>query len=544
MLVSRAILTGLAASLLAACGGGGGGDGNSGATQGGTATPPPVSTPSPVDNSWLQLTPAAIELSQYAGEPVTFTVDAKSTKMVSQAFNVGVIDANGTIETTVRLDPVSLLEYKVQLSTAKTLAPGAYQTSIEVRLCEDDPRTCAKPIPGSPWKLPLKVVVKPLRNLTPISRLPQLAPWTNFQGNAQHSGYVPLSVDPARIERRWILTMPGRYSGLGNLPSMAIEDGQVFFLTNSGAAADGGWSLHAVDETTGFGGWTTPLSSFGSVDSPSAGSGLVVLTANRGNSGTLLTVDQKTGAIARQIALPDRAATFSGFKPAPTVSGTSVYLSQGRLNGVASYDLASGALRWAQDWQQYGQNWSPAVRGDRVIATQDSGGFRVFDAQTGAPSMTIGDFMDSRSFVTPVLSTTDMAYVVPNNIGPVAMGAYDLAQQKRLWLAPTEAMPVTDGKVVYTLDAGKIVARDARTGVEQWSLAVPGMGRASLLLTDTVLFYSASDPNYRPVTVAVDLARRAIVWTHPQGGTMGLSDRGVLYILTHGASSLQAINLR
>lgn len=142
----------LLAGVLTACGGGG-----SGGSAGPGATSPPVNS---ADGGWLTFNPAAPIVSQYEGESATFSVKGTASRMFAQNFNVGVFDATGVITTQVSIQAESQTAYALTMHTAATLAPGAHNASLEVRVCEDSPLTCAKPFPGSPWHVPLTVNVK------------------------------------------------------------------------------------------------------------------------------------------------------------------------------------------------------------------------------------------------------------------------------------------------------------------------------------------------------------------------------------------------
>lgn len=538
----------LLALVLAGCGGGGGdGSASSNSPQGGNSPVPAPITPVGADNSWLQLTPSSAELSHYEGEPVTLTVNAKSTKTIAQAFNVGIVDAAGVVDAKVSLTQLSPYEYNVQLSTAKTLKAGTHQTTVEVRLCEDDPLVCARPISGSPWKLPLKVVVKPLVSLAPVDKMAHLGAWTTFQGNTRHSGYVPLSVNPVDISRRWNLQLSNPQGGVG-LPSIAVENGQVFFTTRE--ALNSRFTLHAIDESTGKQSWSTQVVTQGVADSPAVAQGLVVLRAESQTEtgGSLMAYDQKTGALVRKIGLPPRPHFMSpSMTAAPTPVGDTVFVSS--ATGMASYNLTSGALQWKQDWeasqpsQTPYESWTPSVDGGTVYVGKAGEGIGVFDAASGAKTGWPAKGSDGTEAV-PVLSGSGIAYVMNHRNSMQGMRAYDVANNALLWSAGTDTAPVTNGKIVYLHLAGTVEARDARTGAVLWTLRIPSGTYASngLLLTDTLLFVSSSYLENK--TFAIDLAKRSVVWTHPQSGTLAISDRGLLYILTHQEFSLQAFNLR
>jgi hypothetical protein len=121
-----------------------------------TQTPPPV-TPG---GNWLSLTPSSVALNVNKGESRTFQITARSNRIITQAFNVGVIDSTGLITTDVQLSAISDLEYVATLHTAPGLPAGTHTTYLEVRLCEDAPLTCRVPLAGSPWYVPLTVTVQ------------------------------------------------------------------------------------------------------------------------------------------------------------------------------------------------------------------------------------------------------------------------------------------------------------------------------------------------------------------------------------------------
>ncbi len=139
--VSAAALAGLVA-----CGGGG------------SSSPPPVSTP---DGSFLSFSPAAVNLTVARGASQSFSVTATSSRNIAQRVNIGIIDRNGLITPNVQVTANSTLVYTATMQTNSTLQPGTYTTTLEVRLCEDDPVVCNTPISGSPWRLPMSLTVTP-----------------------------------------------------------------------------------------------------------------------------------------------------------------------------------------------------------------------------------------------------------------------------------------------------------------------------------------------------------------------------------------------
>lgn len=121
------------------------------------ADPAPPVTPG---GTWLTFTPSAVSVSAAQGQSAEFKVAAKSSRIVSQNFTVGVLEAKGLITTEYKLDALSDLDYVMTLHTAPTLAAGTHTTYLKVQLCADDPIVCRAPLEGSPWYVPLTVTVK------------------------------------------------------------------------------------------------------------------------------------------------------------------------------------------------------------------------------------------------------------------------------------------------------------------------------------------------------------------------------------------------
>lgn len=138
---------------LAACGGDGSGGGGS---SGGSPATPIVTNP---EGTWLTFDPAAPSVTQYEGEGVAVTVTATSSRTFTAPMNLAIIDPTGVITTQVSISAASQMAYAASLRTAAGLSVGTHTTTLEVRVCEDAPLTCAKPFPGSPWRVPLTVQV-------------------------------------------------------------------------------------------------------------------------------------------------------------------------------------------------------------------------------------------------------------------------------------------------------------------------------------------------------------------------------------------------
>jgi len=145
----------IASALLASCGGGGG-DGASPAPAPVTPIAPPVNP----DGTWLSFTQTSYSVIAFEGYVTPFTISAVANKTFSTPVNIGVVDKNGVVLAAVEASKHENT-YSARLMSSDLLKLGTHATSLEVRLCEDDPMSCKKPLAGSPWFVPVTVNVKP-----------------------------------------------------------------------------------------------------------------------------------------------------------------------------------------------------------------------------------------------------------------------------------------------------------------------------------------------------------------------------------------------
>src|SRR5690606_39866634 len=89
------------------------------------------------------------------------------------------------------------------------------------------------------------------------SAVPVIPAWQTYQGNAAHTGFVPLMLDPAEFAVRWTSASPGAPT----LYPVSAADGRVFVSSSER-------SLRGLDVRTGAIEWTSMLGSVDSVNPP------------------------------------------------------------------------------------------------------------------------------------------------------------------------------------------------------------------------------------------------------------------------------------
>ncbi|WP_028103503.1 hypothetical protein [Pseudoduganella violaceinigra] len=163
---SKVLAALLASAFLAtACGGGGGDPGAAVSTGNGASNVGNGSNTS--STSILVLTPNAVDVTIAEGSDEKarlIVIDAKVSDAIHDAFALKAVEKPGVgafmTKFTIDLTPVAK-QYKLGFTLAPDLKPGEYNTSIDISICYDDGVTCAKPQPGSPWTLPVKVKITP-----------------------------------------------------------------------------------------------------------------------------------------------------------------------------------------------------------------------------------------------------------------------------------------------------------------------------------------------------------------------------------------------
>lgn len=648
--VIRASAPLLMALALAACGGGGGNSGATGSAgsssgAGGNSTNP--------DGNWLSFTPNPIEVSGYMGESIPFKFTATSSRTFTKPFNVAIVDTSGTITTDVQIAALNEMTYQASLSTSSKLPAGLTQVNLEVRLCEDAPLTCSKPLPGSPWKVPLKVDVKPASEaakrmvlsaqaldavanrgasaviqfdgsfkgslggqpgnigvidkgnlvtaqvtgspenfkvtltsspalkagtyttnlelrlcrdsvsicsspvsgspwtiplkltvtnptgLTPLTMVPGVGAWSNYQGSASHTGFVDANFDVSNFSARFSIPANGSTQGRS---TAAVDNGKVFMVYSEifAPATQGEAELRGIKEADGSIAWRASLGTVESVNPPAVGNGFVYVTTTAAQRDTLWVFNQLDGSLASKT---NRGMSSAG-SYSPTVFGSDVYSLGKPYYGydVRKFSSASMMDLWTQRIPaSYFQDnpYSPAVDA-RNIYIYANGKLGALDVGSGLLNWETADVDDVSAGVKSVALSGNVAIVMGGRIA--AFDTYNY-QHLRLWSVENNftGTLAVGNDTVYAVNgsSGALEARSLSDGKLQWTSESMSLGGfKSLVVARNLAFVSGPTK-----TQAIDLATRKIAWTYARGGELSISSNGVLYIL-EANGYLSAINLQ
>ena len=356
-------------------------------------------------------------------------------------------------------------------------------------------------------------------------------PWVTYQGNARHTGFVPVTADPSVFRELWSATPFGATA----LNPVAAADGKVLVSTRT---YFGSQRLTVLNAATGTALWSHDFGGIHGVHPPAYGNGAVFVTTSGHQDSYLWSFDAGTGAIRFRSAYGNQWSAYF----APVVLGTNVYMPGGYYGGVYSFSGSDGAQRWFTTTNQYDE-WTPAVGEGRVYTYTGSYSPKVtaLDAASGAQLFEIADPAFSWSGwsmnLAPVLGAADN--LLATNGGRLI--SFDLAGQRIGWQQTgsfTGTVAVASGQL-YVVNSGQVDVRRESDGslVGPW---VPPTGsvQGPVLVTNNIFFASTASATY-----AVDIASRRTIWTYPVGGHLAINEAGSLLIAT-GTGKVVAIGLK
>lgn len=510
-------------------------------------TPEPV----PVVPPPYTLTPATIAGSFLTGYPVHIVVKATAVaspgalvfiKFGTEAatlFNAPVLSFNR--DGTINLDIVP----------SASFAPGRYQGKVDVHVCSDE--NCKSPLAGSPFQVPYDLLVEPVEggtqafDLRALSAIAGASDWAAFQGNASHTGFVPVTLAPERFAVRWKWTAPSDAGTRLRISKVGTGSGRVYVST--GPFLDFKRTTHqlyALGETDGQPQWTH---SFADLADPIAGpaavaDGKVYMVASSRTTSYLFGFDAANGVQQFRSVLNTTPSTYG----APLVFDGLAYTETGFGSGLAAFDATSGAQKFSTPL--YGNwDWIPAVDGTAAYAFVGAT-LVVLDRSTGIQRAVINDPNHGIGNVdyisgTPMLGAPGSVTTVNTGlVSGVGIVNYDIAAHRVRWSATGQYFfnPAYHNGTIFAANS-KSFALEARAeadGTLTWSWSPPqgdGAFASDVLVTNNLVFISTTTATY-----AIDRTSHTVAWRYPMSGSLALSANGILYI--QSMSAIVAINLK
>jgi hypothetical protein len=530
MLVSAAVV---------ACGGGGGGT---------PAASGPASTSAPPAPEVKVLTAA---VARVAAQNSSVGIDVQIKPSNFTPTGTLVVNASDPANVIARFVNVTQNKdgtYTLSLDTVDNASAGHYTGALTLKLCADTACTMPQAVPSVTVPYDFTVLASssawPGDNLTTLAPWTDVAEWSTFQGNAAHTGYVPVTINPDQIKLRWksaAISQSQSALGYGSPATMAIGNGMFY---GSGPTA-----LKARKEFDGSVVWSYDVSGlrYPSVNPPAYANGSVYMAAGQQSSAYMFAFDAAAGTVQFKSPMGSQWENYL----APVALNDGVYTSGGSYGGLYGFKPTGEQLFFKTLAQT--SMWSPAV--DATSAYVYDGTLHVLDRKTGAviteiknPSVqsyaqTVGAVVlgaDGNAFAGNYASPSISAGSTVNELLKfnTAKGYIDWRISGYYPLTPAYAKGV-----VYAPNMApfRIEARSEGDGSLAWSWTSGRVAETSWagepVVTDNLLFISTNLATY-----AIDMSTHKVVWSYPAGGRLALSRSGILYI--QNLDAVVAVNLK
>jgi outer membrane protein assembly factor BamB len=370
------------------------------------------------------------------------------------------------------------------------------------------------------------------------------ADWWTFNGNAERTGYVPVTVDPTVLRMLWNDMV---LSGL-NLQPVAEADGRAFVASGiRWGVQTTEQRLAAVNVQTGALIWSHSFGPVPFLNPPTVSGGLVYASTVGHSLHYLWAFDAATGAVVFSAPYDNQWSRYG----APAVGGGGVYMGGGYVGGIYAFSAADGTPHWFTDFGYewiWADQWTPAFRAGRVYAylgmknsaAVSVGKFVIADAATGAAQVLIDDpdfVFDNSLHSSAVLGSANNALMTLRN----RLVSFDVANQRIGWqieAAFRGTVTLADG-VIYVINGQRVEARSEQAGALLWYWTSPDSNLlGAVIATRNLLFVSTPNSVY-----AIDIGARVHTWRHVGGGHLSLTRDGVL-LIAEESGVLTAIGLK
>ncbi|MFM2087667.1 MAG: hypothetical protein RLZZ237_2536 [Pseudomonadota bacterium] len=455
----------------------------------------------------------------------------------------------------------------MDFSVRQGLAEGTYTGTVDFSVA-------VSPYPGTPNYQPrtasYRIAVAGLKGqLNTLQALAGAGDWEGTNGNAAHTGLVPVSLDAGKFSRRWTWEYNG-VDKVSKVSPVVAANGLVYFSVEQSAADSPGSTkisytntLIALSESDSAEKWRTPQTLNNGLSAPGlSGTRLAMVDTN-----SVFTFDAISGARLATVRQPQTTGLLTAVSPltAPTLAGANVYV--GGNNDVISSNATTAQNNWSSSLGlsilANVDEWTPAVNASTVYSNT-AGTLRAFNRVSGTqqwslavPGQVLGGLAKSSLRQAPVLP--DDHTVLLLNQRPVAgssadnsLSLVDTDSRQLRWTVNGQftTQPVTSQGLVYVGNqaTSSLEARGLATGAVVWSWPLSAVQEerfgGDLIVTNNLLFIAGEKGTY-----ALDLASQKAVWSYRLAGKLALSRNGLLYIRTAnesgiGVARLTAINLQ
>lgn len=361
--------------------------------------------------------------------------------------------------------------------------------------------------------------------ISPVYAKPDTAIWPMYQGNGQHTGYVPIKIDEKSIIQAWQVPIgKSAFQGLNySIHPATIGKNAIVVARNNYVYSN---TLQAFSIEDGSEMWGMEFKEKAVQPSVYVDGKIVVQTVNNSMGGTeLRAYNEQNGESV--YATPFSAQWHSYL--APVTEKGIIYACAGYMSGLNAYDSKSGEKLWSTNFRNLSENSTAAINANYLVY-YNAGYLYLLDRKNGKIIDTIQDpdwsWQGYRDSV-PVLSDPHFAIVVVGK----NLARYNLKERSvDFKITGISGNPAVDGKMIYVIHNSRLTAFNKNTGDMEWKLLAPEFNNdvQDILVTGNGVFVS----DISGTTFFNKSGKHKALWHADVHGKMSLSKAG-LYIVSH-----------
>jgi hypothetical protein len=431
-------------------------------------------------------------------------------------------------------------QYLISFTTSPTLTPGVHQGSFTVKFCVKFFRNspaCQAFAQGLDIQVPYTISVAAAPTNTS-------GEWNTFQRDAQHTGYVPVTLDTSKFSKIWEWNDPAG----GRITAATIADGRVAVSQDRYFAEQ---STYVLSKSSGSPLWSHNFGYIAGLNPPAMKDGKLYV-ATSGHSYTYMWgFDAQTGA---QLFSTPFSAQWEHYL-APTIADGDVFTAGGYYGGLYSFSASDGGQKWFAPGPQ-NDMFTPAVNSTDAYYYA-YGTLYDINRADGSVRFAINDpyytWNGYSQISAPILGSSGnnvIAFSGSQFSGTASSSTggyyarkllnFDLAQRTISWQSAGAyiTQPALANSTLYAgaLSSARLDALGEQDGLVKWSWnATSGDTRTcrNVIVTNNLIFVSTDIAVY-----AIDVASHQTVWSYPVSGDLSM-DNGDTLVISVGCRESQ-----